>query len=220
VDGFVLDLQWFGGITANSDDSSMGRVTWDVDAFPDPATKLASYSDEDGLGIMVIEESYVSHNLPEHADLATRGFLVRSGCGTCDPVYLDDNSDKNNGNWWGKGGMIDWTNDAGADHWHDVKRQALIDDGVMGHWINVGEPEMYDAVDSPGDAADWAFGVLPGKHAHCDYHMLIIPKYRRKAIYGVLRREIGGSGKISVRRERDCGKKPGRSRLEGHYQQH
>jgi alpha-glucosidase (family GH31 glycosyl hydrolase) len=27
IDGFVLDLQWFGGVSANSDDSNMGRVT-------------------------------------------------------------------------------------------------------------------------------------------------------------------------------------------------
>jgi hypothetical protein len=190
VDGFVLDLQWFGGITADSDDSKMGRVTWDLAAFPDPATKLASYRDEDGLGTMMIEESYVSRKLSEHADLATRGFLVRSGCETCNPVYLDNNSDKNNGNWWGKGGVIDWTNDAGADYWHDTKRQALINDGVLGHWIDLGEPEMYDAVDSPGDAADWAFGVLPGKHAHSDYDNIYSLKWAEGIARGYERNTV------------------------------
>ena len=58
VDGFVLDLQWFGGITSGSDDSNMGQITWDLGNFPDPAGKLASYRNHEGLGIIAIEESY------------------------------------------------------------------------------------------------------------------------------------------------------------------
>jgi len=27
---------------------------------------------------------------------------------------------------------------------------------------------------------------------YCRYHMVIVPKYRKKAIYGVLRKKIGG----------------------------
>jgi alpha-glucosidase len=46
------------------------------------------------------------------------------------------------GNWWGKGGMIDWTTEASRDFWHDYRRQALIAMGVMGHWTDLGEPEM------------------------------------------------------------------------------
>lgn len=41
---------------------------------------------------------------------------------------------------------------------------------MLGHWVDLGEPEMYDAIDSPGDPADWAHGVLPGGHAHADWH--------------------------------------------------
>jgi alpha-glucosidase len=43
VDGFVLDLQWFGGITSGSDNSNMGRVSWDPTHFPNAANKLATY---------------------------------------------------------------------------------------------------------------------------------------------------------------------------------
>jgi alpha-glucosidase len=170
VDGFVLDLPWFGGVVRNAEDSPMGRMTWDPEHFPDARARLARYRERDGVGVMPIEEAYVARGLPEHADLAARGFLVRAGCADCPPVYLDGESDINTGNWWGRGGMIDWTLDAAADYWHDAKRQPLVEDGVLGHWVDLGEPEMYDAIDSPGDPADWAQGVLPGGHAHADWH--------------------------------------------------
>ena len=41
--------------------------------------------------------------------------------------------------------MIDWTSDEAGDFWRDLKRQPLIANGVIGHWIDLGEPEMYDA---------------------------------------------------------------------------
>ncbi|MFG1958211.1 TIM-barrel domain-containing protein [Nonomuraea sp. NPDC049028] len=157
VDGFVLDLPWFGGVTAGSDNTRMGTLSWDTANFPNPATTISNYQANKGIGLMTIEESYVGKNLAEHADLANRGYLVRSGCATCSPVYLTAND------WWGRGGMIDWTQDAAADYWQTTKRQPLIDQGIMGHWLDLGEPEMYDA-------ADWTSGVLPGKHAHADYH--------------------------------------------------
>lgn len=170
VDGFVLDLPWFGGVVRDSEDSPMGRTTWDPAHFPGARERLARLREQDGVGVLPIEESYVARGLPEHADLAARGFLVRAGCADCPPVYLDGVSDINTHNWWGRGGMIDWTLDAAADYWHDLKRQPLIEDGVLGQWVDLGEPEMYDAIDSPGDPADWAHGVEPGGHAHADWH--------------------------------------------------
>ncbi|NEE02488.1 DUF5110 domain-containing protein [Phytoactinopolyspora halotolerans] len=157
VDGFMLDLDWFGGVTAGSDSTAMGSLTWDTSAFPSPASRIASYENDDGVGLMTIEESYIGAALPEHTDMAGRGYLVREGCSTCSPVYLTQND------WWGRGGMIDWTQDAAGDYWHQTKREPLIDDGIIGHWLDLGEPEMY----SP---SDWTAGVLPGKHAHADYH--------------------------------------------------
>lgn len=156
VDGAMLDVQWFGGVTANSDDTRMGTLDWDTNAFPDPAAKIASL-EADGIGVIPIEESYVGKNLPEHAALAADGHLVRAGCATCAPAYLTGNP------WWGKGGMIDWTQAAAGAAWHDEQRQHLVDEGVTGHWLDLGEPEMYDE-------NDWTAGVVPGKHAHADYH--------------------------------------------------
>lgn len=156
VDGFVLDLFWFGGVEAGSDNTSMGSLTWDTDAFPDPAERISSYAD-DGLGLMLIEESYVGRGLAEHSDLEERGYLVRDGCADCPPVYLTEND------WWGRGGMIDWTDENAGDYWHDSRRQPLIEDGIVGHWLDLGEPEMYSS-------DDWVHGIFPGNHAHADYH--------------------------------------------------
>jgi alpha-glucosidase len=135
VDGFVLDLQWFGGITEKSDTSRMGGLAWDRAKFPDPDKKVRALAD-DGIGLVLIEESYVSRGLPEHAELAKRDCLARD-CPTCPPTYLTSNP------WWGQGGMIDWTRASCADYWHDAKRQPLVDIGVLGHWCDLGEPEMY-----------------------------------------------------------------------------
>jgi alpha-glucosidase len=152
VDGFVLDLQWFGNIEERSETSRMGSLTWDQRHFPDPARKLKELRDQ-GIALMVIEESYVARGLPEHADLAKRGFLARDG-EHGPPTFLSANP------WWGVGGLIDWSNRAGADYWHDTKRQPLVDIGVLGHWCDLGEPEMY----SP--ASRYAAG------AHADVHNL------------------------------------------------
>ncbi len=174
IDGFVLDLQWFGGITANSDNTNMGKVTWDTVNFPNPTTKLTNYKNNDGIGIIVIEESYIGKGLAEHTDLSTRGYLIRAGCATCAPVYLTSNP------WWGKGGMMDWTIDAAGDYWFTTKRLPLINTGVIGHWIDLGEPEMYDG-------SDWTSGVLPNKHTHVAYHNLYAFKWAQSIYDGYVK---------------------------------
>ncbi|HUS64136.1 MAG TPA: TIM-barrel domain-containing protein [Kofleriaceae bacterium] len=135
VSGFVLDLQWFGGIREGAEDTSMGKVDWDTVHFPDPAGKIAALRAK-GVGIIPIEESYIGRALPEHARLAESGHLVMTKAGA--PVYLDKEP------WWGKGGMIDWSSQAAGDFWHDWKRKPLVDAGVTGHWTDLGEPEQFD----------------------------------------------------------------------------
>ncbi|TCO56054.1 TIM-barrel domain-containing protein [Actinocrispum wychmicini] len=157
TDGVMLDVNWFGGVTAGSDNTRMGTLSWDTTNFPNPAAKIASLGSTNGVGVIPIEESYIGKNQPQHADMAANGYLVRAACSTCAPVYLTGND------WWGRGGMIDWTQQAAGARWHNNQRKHLVDEGVTGHWLDLGEPEMYDS-------NDWTAGVLPGKHAHADYH--------------------------------------------------
>lgn len=171
IDGFFLDLDWFGGVTAGSDNTQMGSMTWDTTNFASPATKIAAYESTDGIGLITIEESYIGKNLTEHSDLEAFGYLVRDGCSVCEAQYLTSND------WWGKGGMIDWTIEAAGEYWHDEKRQPLIDDGIIGHWLDLGEPEMYDA-------GDWTSGVLPGKNEHSDYHNLYNLEWTESVVKG------------------------------------
>lgn len=159
VDGFMLDLQWFGGVTQGSDNTKMGTLQFDPTNFPNAPTKIADYRDNKGIGLITIEESYIGKGLPEYTALANQGYLVRAGCSTCAPVYLTAN------NWWGQGSMIDWTQPAAGAYWATNKEQPLVANGVLGQWLDLGEPEMYDG-------NDWTAGILPGKHAHADYHNL------------------------------------------------
>jgi alpha-glucosidase len=175
VDGFVLDLFWFGGVTSGSDFSNMGRVAWDESSFPDPRGELASLRSR-GVGILPIEESYVSRGLDEHRDLASRGFLARDPSGS--PTYLTGNP------WWGTGGMIDWTNVDAGDYWHDRKRQPLIDMGIAGHWTDLGEPEMYD-----GNSRYVGFPEL-GKDHHADIHNIFNLQWAASIARGYRRNQV------------------------------
>ncbi|MCB0365555.1 MAG: DUF5110 domain-containing protein [Bdellovibrionaceae bacterium] len=156
LDGFVLDLQWFGGVRSQ-DDTPMGGLKWDRRNFPDPEKKLADLRDKENLGLILIEESYVGRARQEHQDLAAKGFLARD-CETCGPSYIESNP------WWGKGGMIDWSHPDVGLYWHKWKRKPLVDSGVMGHWTDLGEPEMFQPY-------SWYYGFADrGLHGHASVH--------------------------------------------------
>jgi alpha-glucosidase len=175
VDGFVLDLQWYGGIAPESGNTRMGSLTWDEKAFPNPAEKIAQLKAQ-GVGLMAIEQSYIGRWRPEHADMEKQGYLARD-CIDCQATLLTSNP------WWGIGGMIDWTNDAGSDYWHDWKRQPLIQAGLIGHWTDLGEPEVYNA-------QAWYHGIEPGQHSDADVHNIYNLKWSESIYRGYARNEV------------------------------
>lgn len=136
VDGFVLDLQWFGGIQEGSPESRMGSLAFDTAAFPRPAETIRSLAQR-GLGLVVIEEAYIAAGLPEYADLAGRGYLVRSPEDPAQPHWIDETP------WWGVGSMLDYLHPEAGAYWHRTKREPLRQMGILGHWTDLGEPEMF-----------------------------------------------------------------------------
>ncbi len=157
IDGFGIDLQWYGGRFNQPDQSRMGTMSWDAEHFAD-APKHISFFRSKNIGIMPIEQPYVAINLREHDELARRDFLARD-CERCGPTFIDHNS------WWGRGGMIDYSSAVAAKFWHQWKRAPLIAMGIAAHWCDLGEPELYK---------DWSYyhGLTSGKHQHGDVHNL------------------------------------------------
>ena len=150
VDGFVLDLQWFDPIKGNSIDSRMGSLDWNTKRFPEPAKKMAELWAQHGVGIMPIEEPYACGGLPDFPQMAERGYLARQKTSDGPPALLPS--------WWGTGALVDWTNPAAGDYWHDSRRQLRINEGVMAHWTDLGEPEAFDA-------NEWFYGD-PARNLH------------------------------------------------------
>jgi len=101
VDGFMLDLQWYGGVFHRRSD--MGALRWDLASFPHPEQEIARLRTDEGVGLMLIEEPYVDRSRSDFALLAARGYLARA-CRGCGPVNLTS--------WWGSGSMLDWTSPA------------------------------------------------------------------------------------------------------------
>lgn len=163
VDGFVLDLQWFGGIKPTN--SQMGKLDWDNKNFPDARNKIAAYETFNGVGIMNIEEAYVAKSRPEFDEMAIQKLLAVYSTNRKNAFVLPKA-------WWGAGGMFDYTNPKTQKYVHETKRKKLIEDGIIGHWCDLGEPENYnDSAAYYGGyhkdihnlfAINWAKGIFEG----------------------------------------------------------
>ena len=170
LDGFVLDLQWFGGIPDVTGQCAMGSLTFDEAAFPDPQQTIAGLDSDEQVAIMLIEEAYVCQQLPAHAALQAEGCLARNSIGATDPAFLCG--------FWGCGSMIDYTDDACGAFWHDDRRQPLVDLDVVGHWTDLGEPEVFS------DAAGYTAGT------HRDAHNIFNFRWIRSIYDGYRRNDV------------------------------
>lgn len=152
VDGFVLDLNWFGGIVPNQPCcSQMGRLDWDQTAtdgnpyyFPQPGTELSAFAAEH-IGIAAIEESYVAEQTLTHAQMPAKLMVYERTNGQCDPSDQSRAVRLTEADFWGNGRMIDWSDPAAAAFIHDQRRYPnLVDKGISVHWTDLGEPERFD----------------------------------------------------------------------------
>jgi len=135
MDGIMLDVQWFGGVYENSDDSPMGSLRFGSKFLNGRSVgDLLKDLDSRGIGVIPIEESYVAKNDPISNVMAQSCYFAKYSYDSCNPVYF--NAKDGDNCWWGNGYMIDWTNGAGAAMWHDKKRQELVNYAVVGHVCN------------------------------------------------------------------------------------
>jgi len=171
IDGFVLDLYWFGGFADNGEGKNFGRLTWDSKSFPHAPEKLLDYKSK-GIGIAAVEEPYVLKDLGEYQELSDKGFLVKNNSS---PTKLSG--------WWGQGGMVDFTNPAGAQFWDERKRKQLEKDGLDLHWTDLGEPETFD-----GEGEYYGYASSEYDHTEVANHNIYNLLWAKSIYEGYLRR--------------------------------
>ncbi len=179
VDGFVLDLNWFGGVVLNNpSQSQMGRLDWDQDqteflrnnpySFPNPEEKIKDYANE-YIHLAAIEESYLANTINTFTEMPSELTVYRRTHGTCN-FKRQGNSASTIQGFWGVGRMIDWS-DPKAGEWihHQRRFPNLIEKGIHVHWTDLGEPEAFD----PHGCYDGVEKVATErKNEHPDVHNL------------------------------------------------
>ncbi len=193
LDGFVLDLNWFGGIaTQDASKSNMGRLNWDENQdeqdqqncllgewkecgktitypyfFDNPSAKIKAYAD-DGIRLTAIEESYLANTVDTFSEMPSELTAYKRTNGNCDPgnQLLNDTVT----GFWGKGRMIDWSDPVAGQWLHDNRRYPnLVKKGINAHWTDLGEPETFDA----GACYEGVETTVDGlKNQHPDIHNL------------------------------------------------
>jgi len=173
-DGFVLDLNWFGGVNLNdSTKSRMGKLDWDKDNndgngyyFPNPDQRIQQYA-ADHIGLTAIEESYINHTTDTYSQMPADFSTYERTNQNCDENNQTTSVTDVDG-FWGKGRMIDWS-DPDACIWiHNNRRYPnLVQKGITCHWTDLGEPECFK-VDSCYEGVERTSQGL--KNEHSDIH--------------------------------------------------
>ena len=190
VDGFVLDLNWFGGVNPVGDgdqpavldkktrEGHMGRLDWDEDqdetlrnngySFVNAEEKIQEYY-RDGIALATIEESYLAKYTDTFTEMDPSLSPYQRTDAVCDPARQGAAADGIRG-FWGIGRMIDWSDgQAGAWIHHNRRFPNLTRKGVFVHWTDLGEPEKFD----PAACYEGVEGSGAGlKNEHADIHNL------------------------------------------------
>lgn len=178
-DGFVLDLNWFGGIAiGDASKSNMGRLNWDENQnnflnnnnyfFPDPDTKIKEYADDD-IRLTAIEESYLANTVDTFNQMPSDLTAYRRTNNVCDNNN-QSNTETNVTGFWGEGRMIDWS-DPKAGKWINDNRRFpnLVSKGIDAHWTDLGEPETFESSACYEGVETTTSGI---KNEHSDIHNL------------------------------------------------
>ncbi len=159
----------------------MGGLTWDEQNFPNPAQKIASYR-ADGLGVVLIEEPFISRGVKDkasgktvHSILESKGYLATETPEKGAKAAFIDYSP-----WWGRGALYDYSDKEAADFFHDFRRQALVDLGITGHWTDLGEPEMF--------VPEAFYGK--GRFKHADIHNIYNLRWSKSIAEGYERHNV------------------------------
>ncbi len=175
VDGFVLDLNWFGGLNQDEGTSQMGRLNWDEQNndgnpyfFPDPGPEIHDLA-ADQIGLTAIEESYLANTTDTFATMPADLSSYQRTNGRCDDAN-QSRAVTDVAGFWGQGRMIDWS-DPAAGAWlhHNRRFPNLVQKGITAHWTDLGEPETFKA-DACYEGVEITAAGL--KNEHSDIHNL------------------------------------------------
>ncbi|HOL57031.1 MAG TPA: glycoside hydrolase family 31 protein [Spirochaetota bacterium] len=124
--GIVLDLYWF---------RYMGDIDWYERGFPDPVNFINELNNL-GFKLINISEPFFDEK-SKNFNLFKR--LNYFG------LRENENKFQYLANWWGKGGIFDFTNSIANNHLWNVSYKPLIKQGISGLWTDLGEPEKVPA---------------------------------------------------------------------------
>ena len=155
IDALVLDLYWFG--QANQ----MGALTWNTTNFSNPSGNVQNLK-SDGINVITIHEPYINRdNEPAKTNFVQASnlhYLVANDAAMTSPSIIT------NSGFWDSAGYFDFLNPAGRLWWFGKIRH-LVDEGIAGHWTDLGEPEA-------DDSTDYLFGSRHESEIHNAYSLL------------------------------------------------
>ncbi len=144
---------------------------WDASRYPDPEVTLSRLRDQ-GLRVCVWEYPYVSIHSPRHAELAARGYFLKTRDGR--PYVFDWDPDPTT-SAFGEvltrlppSSIIDFTHPEASAFWRD-EHKALFDAGVDVMKVDFGEHVPDDCVAHNGDSGRRLHNVYPLLYNRCVY---------------------------------------------------
>jgi alpha-glucosidase (family GH31 glycosyl hydrolase) len=152
-DALFLDFQWFGN------PCTMGALTWNSGAFPNPAQNIATLG-SNGFKTVLIHEPYVNNAQANYNEGASLKYLMT------DNYPARDIPSTVNG-FFCTAGYVDFNNPAARSWWFD-KLKPRINEGNAAQWVDLGEPEY----DGSTTLTDYSYDGRRESELHNVYSLL------------------------------------------------